>query len=957
MGRFAPLSLERLEDRCHPAAGLSLAPFPAASAFAGGAILLEPSTLAVATVGIPYAQAITATGGTGATTLAVSGVSGLVPGVTVTTIGNAVTVIGDPLLPGTLHFTVTATDAANDTASQQYVVTANTLNLAPSSLPAGNAEWPYSQTITALGGSGTTTLTVRNVSGSIAGLDIPSSGTQSLTIAGTPTATGTVTFEVDASDQGGNTASNTYTLKVNPAVSNHLSVSAPLQAVATGLFNISVSTLIPDGGVDTTYQGSVALSISAGPAGGKLAGVLVEPVINGVATFSNLALNRAGHYAILAASTGDLMATTATLPVVPPPRFKVTMATVSPGDNVAGQPFNVTITAQVSSKIDRVYVGTVSLSSSDPQIALLNRDGIQVAPTTVTFGLLDHNRKTVQVYLQTVGRQSVSVADMTLPTDRATSNSMRVTSPLPVKLLQFFVTGIPQEDLAGTPHKVTIRAVDIAGRTVPTYAGTVTVTSSDPAFVPFDIPFTAANRGVVHTMVTLSTPGMQTLTAADGSGSGDIGSEFDIHVVSPANHIAVSSHATTVPAGTQVTVTVTGMAGKTPDALFSDLLQVATSDPRTFVAATPIINGVQHFTVTFETAGPQTITILDRDRPSILGRTQRITVKPAGAAQVVITSAPIIAVAGTVRMTVTAEDAFGNRVSSGFTDTVTLDGVPYTFKPRDRGQHAFALSLAAGPQSVTATDGIPTVASGTAANLLVVSTPVSLVTEPLLGSALIVVTPPAGGRVVITPATADGKTVAVRINGKPMPGTFTPSAYIVVYGQGGHDTITEATALIAGKLATITTPAIILGGTGNNTLSAAGSSVGNALVGGGGKDLITGGTGRDVLIGAGGPDTLNAGSGGSILVAGSTGFDTNVVALATLLAAWDSDAPYAERVHTLFSIGAPGTNPPTVLDASVVFADSASAQLKGGTSGDDWYWFSTDDRVVGYQIGEIATLI
>ena len=97
-------------------------------------------------------------------------------------------------------------------------------------------------------------------------------------------------------------------------------------------------------------------------------------------------------------------------------------------------------------------------------------------------------------------------------------------------------------------------------------------------------------------------------------------------------------------------------------------------------------------------------------------------------------------------------------------------------------------------------------------------------------------------------------TVSVSVNGKTTtngPFTLTPADHIIVYGQGGSDVVKEMPATISGNQATVTVPAILLGGSGTNTLSAAGSSASNVLVGGPGKDGLTGGTGRDILIGGG----------------------------------------------------------------------------------------------------------
>ena len=75
----------------------------------------------------------------------------------------------------------------------------------------------YDQTITAGGFSGGITLTV-NVQNAVPGLILPTSGTNSLSITGMPTAAGTETFTVKATNALGDTASAIYSITVNPAV-------------------------------------------------------------------------------------------------------------------------------------------------------------------------------------------------------------------------------------------------------------------------------------------------------------------------------------------------------------------------------------------------------------------------------------------------------------------------------------------------------------------------------------------------------------------------------------------------------------------------------------------------------------------------------------------------------------------------------------------------------------------
>ena len=76
---------------------------------------------------------------------------------------------------------------------------------------------------------------------------VPSSGTDSLTISGTPTATGTEVFTVTTIDSFNNTTTTTYSITVNPALS------------------LSPATL-PGDTINVTYNQIISASGGTGPA-------------------------------------------------------------------------------------------------------------------------------------------------------------------------------------------------------------------------------------------------------------------------------------------------------------------------------------------------------------------------------------------------------------------------------------------------------------------------------------------------------------------------------------------------------------------------------------------------------------------------------------------------------------------------------------------------------------------
>jgi hypothetical protein len=152
---------------------------------------------------------------------------------------------------------------------------------------------------------------------------------------------------------------------------------------------------------------------------------------------------------------------------------------------------------------------------------------------------------------------------------------------------------------------------------------------------------------------------------------------------------------------------------------------------------------------------------------------------------------------------------------------------------------------------------------------------------------------------------------------------------------------------------------MLFAGTGSSVLSAAGSGANNVLVGGSGVSVLTGGSGQDILIGGGGPANLHAGTGGDVLIGGSTTWDTNLIALATLLGEWDITDPYQTRVQDLFGNGSGGSNAPYLLDPHTVLRDMALVSLFGDTNGGDWLWFAaglkSPNRISRFANGDAAT--
>jgi Repeat of unknown function (DUF5650)/Invasin, domain 3/Immunoglobulin I-set domain len=415
------------------------------------------------------------------------------------------------------------------------------------SLPGGTVAQPYNQAITASGGTGSKTLTVSNVTGSVPGLTIPTGGTNTFSISGTPTAAGTVSFTVRATDSVGIQLSQHYTLLVTTADPTQSTISLLSNTIAAGATTTVTLTAVAFTGSPEMSGGlGVAFSLGMGSGSGTFGSVTDD--LNGMytAVFTG---TTAGSNTITATMNGQPVTATASVMVTAGP-VSVAQSTLLASTVVipTGGRTTVTLTARdaygnqeaggglavafslangagtfgpVTDKGNGTYIATLTATSpgTDAVVATINNQAVTSAPAAITVVNLSLSQSRVSVTPMTIA--SGGTAKLTL-TARDFSGSQETTGGLQVAFglgagVGNGTVGSVKDNGDGT-YSATLTAFGPGTNTITATIDGQQVTSTAPITV---LAVSLFYSNVTVTQTTIPVGGAATLTviARDFSGA------------------------------------------------------------------------------------------------------------------------------------------------------------------------------------------------------------------------------------------------------------------------------------------------------------------------------------------------------------------------------------------------------------------------------------------------------
>jgi uncharacterized repeat protein (TIGR03803 family) len=466
--------------------------------------------------------------------------------------------------------------------------------------------------------------------------------------------------------EAGGSSSDGSIYELSSTTALNFAANIPNSGIGT-LASISVDVKDQYGNIETGFNSNVTLAVATGP--GTLTGTTTVAAVNGVATFTNVALGTAGTYTLSANDGTDPIATSNSFTISSSPAAKVAFhtqpSTVTAG--VAESPAVVVYVEDSSGNLETSDTSNVTLAINTGPGAISGTTTVAAVGGVATFSNIKFN---------TSGSYTLTASDASLTT--ATSNSFTVNPAAASKLAYSVQPSNASTGVAISPA-IVVDVEDAFGNIVTGNSSNVTLSTNTGPGAVSGTATVAASAGVAtFNNIILNTAGTYTLAAKDGALTQANSSSFTVSSI-PPNKVVYSVQPSNVTAGVVDSPSiVVDLEDPSNNLLTSDnsnvTLSVA-SGPGSIGGTTTVAasGGVATFSnITFNTAGTYTLTASDGSYTP--ATSSSFTVSPAAATQVVYGQQPTTVSAGatiTPSVTVKVEDQFGN-VETSDSSNVTL---------------------------------------------------------------------------------------------------------------------------------------------------------------------------------------------------------------------------------------------------------------------------------------------
>jgi hypothetical protein len=430
------------------------------------------------------------------------------------------------------------------------------------------------------------------------------------------------------------------------------------------------------GNVVSTDSSSVTLAIGANPADGTVEGTVTAAAVSGIATFSNLSINKSGVGYTLTATDGSLVGATSSSFSISPGTGSQVAFGVEPGTTTAGLTINPAVTVEVEDSLGNMVTTdttnvTVAIGTNVGGGTLSGTTTVQAVSGTATFSTLSINKSGTGYTL--------TAADGSLT--QGTSSTFNIT---PGTATQVVFAVQPTNTAAGQTISpaVTIQVEDSLGNVV----------TSDSSYVSV-VPGTNPVGGTLGGTTTVrAAAGVAAFTnlAIDAAGTGYTLFAFDseglqanstaFNIVSVASRLVFATQPASATAGStiapDVEVLVEDAAGNVVTGDSSSVTVAVGANPgggtlsgSTTVTAT---SGVAVFSTLSINKSGNGYTLTAADGGLIGATSSSFNIIPGHANHLAVTASPTTTTAGAgFVLMVTAEDSLGNPDTS-YNSTVTF---------------------------------------------------------------------------------------------------------------------------------------------------------------------------------------------------------------------------------------------------------------------------------------------